>query len=241
MADTADTPGGGTRNHLALGVLIFSAVAITAMAISVILKHSEDSMTVFNIVLPVFASWVGTVLVFYFGRENFDAANKQIKELVRQIVPENSEATTANAVMRSVENIIHVEIPAGGDDNDVKLSTLIAKFGDSVNRVPVLDDKKRPKYMIHESSIAKYLTSAGGGNRDDTLAAFVANRKKIGLEFGIDRGFVVVAEMATLAEAKRKMEGQPTCSDIFVTKRGGPDEPLTGWISNVRLSKSLEA
>lgn len=240
MANTVDTSSGGTRNYLAFGVLIFAALAITLMAVSVIRKGSpESAMTVFNIVLPVFASWVGTILVFYFGRENFEAANKQIKELVHSITPGEREATSVNTVMRSIENVVYLEIPAGSDEQNVKLSALIDKFGDNVNRVPVVDDKKRPKYMIHESSIAKYLNS--GGTREDTLAKFLAGRKEHGLEFGVDRGFVVVAETATLAEAKRKMEGQPPCSDIFVTKRGGPDEPLTGWISNIRLSKSLEA
>ncbi len=93
--------------------------------------------------------------------------------------------------------------------------------------------------MIHDSAIDKYLAS--GGNQEDTLEKFVANQKKAGFDFGVNKGFVVVSEQSTIADAKRKMEETRSCQDIFITKKGTPDEPLTGWVSNVRLAKFLEA
>jgi hypothetical protein len=44
---------------------------------------------VFNTVLPVIATWVGTVLAFYFGSENFRQAAESTREALGQLAPEN--------------------------------------------------------------------------------------------------------------------------------------------------------
>ena len=37
--------------------------------------------------LPVIGAWVGAVLAFYFGNENFDAASKSAANLVSELSP----------------------------------------------------------------------------------------------------------------------------------------------------------
>jgi len=74
--------------YLPMGTLIFSALSITVLAGYAIAKDPTNTMTIFNVILPVFASWVGTILAFYFGRENFESANKQVRELVDRLTPE---------------------------------------------------------------------------------------------------------------------------------------------------------
>jgi hypothetical protein len=219
--------------------MVFSAVAITALAVAAIVINSQNAMPIFNIILPVFASWVGTVLAFYFGRENFESANQQVREMVQRLTPEQRAKAPVTSVMRSLLNTAYFQIPEGKSDQDIKLSELIAKFGGNVSRLPIIAADTRPKYMIHESSIDKYIAS--GGKREDSLEKFIETQKKAGFEFGVSKGFVVVSERSTLADAKRKMEETPSCQDIFITKGGSPDEAVTGWMSNVRLAKYLEA
>jgi hypothetical protein len=91
--------------------------------------------------------------------------------------------------------------------------------------------------MIHQSSIEKYI--ATGGKQEDSLDNFIGTQKKAGLEFGLNKAFVVVSEKSTIAAAKIKMEGVRFCQDIFITKDGSADEPLIGWIANVRMAKFL--
>jgi hypothetical protein len=195
-------------------------------------------MQIFNVVLPVTASWVGTVLAFYFGRESFESASQQAQQLIR-LTPEQRAAAPVTSIMRSLDSTVHYPIPRGKGDADVKLSDLIAKYTAKASRLPVIDADKRPKYMVHRSRIDSYLAS--GGKPDHTLEQFIAAQKKAGVEFGTDKGFVVVSQQTTLAEAKRKMEAVHACQDIFITKGGTPDEALTGWISNVRMAKHLQA
>lgn len=239
MADDAQTTNRWqSRDWLAYIVLFVSGVAITVLAWTAIYTKPTDSMQVFNIVLPVVASWVGTILAFYFGRENFEAANVQVREMIRKLTPEERAKSTVAEVMRRFAETEHVKIPAGRTDADVKVKDLRAKFSREITRLPVVQPNDSPKYMIHESSVDRFLSA--GGKEEDTLEKFITDQKAAKFEFGTDKGFVVVAEAETVAGAKQKMEQTPYCLDIFVTKGGTDKEPLLGWISNVRLSKYLK-
>jgi hypothetical protein len=59
------------------------------------------------------------------------------------------------------------------------------------------------------------------------------------MEFGINKGFIIVSEKSSIADAKLRMEQIPVCQDIFVTQKGTEKEPLQVWISNFRLVKYL--
>jgi hypothetical protein len=237
MPKNKKTSNGGPLG-LAYAIVSFSGLAIIILAVYVITKDSKNAMTVFNIVLPVLASWVATILAFYYGRENFELANQEVRKLV-QLTIQQREEELVTSIMRPLSDIVLFQIPAGKGDQDVKLSELSDKFvSDKVSRLPIIDADKKPKYMIHQSGIDKYI--AAGNKYDDTLEMFIATQKKAGFEYGLNKGFVVAPEKTTLAAAKRKMEETRPCQDIFITKAGSSDEPLTGWISNIRLAKFLE-
>lgn len=228
----------GARNVLAYGTLIFSVSAITILAAIAIISDSAKTMDIFHIILPVFASWVGTILAFYFGRENFEAANKQVRELVQQLTPEQRAKALVTTIMRSLLNAVHHEISKGKVEKDVKISELRAKISDNVSRLPIIGADKKPRYTIHGSRIDKYIAS--GGKPDDTLEKFISTQKAAGIEYGLDKGFIIVSEQTTISAANRKIEDTPTRQDIFITKGGSSDEPLSGWISNLRMAKFLE-
>ncbi len=88
----ANEPGPGqgpsVRNLIALGILLVSALAITVLAAVAVNADSSNALTIFNTYLPVFASWVDTVLAFIFGRENFESANSQMRQLISKLSPE---------------------------------------------------------------------------------------------------------------------------------------------------------
>ncbi len=238
MAAQGNSTDPTSRSWLAIGILIFAALAITSLAIVAILVDRTNTMTIMNMVLPVIASWVGTILAFYFGRENFESANQQVRALVDRLSPEERAQTVVTAIMRRAAEITCFQIPQGKSEQDVTLKDLNAKFNDTITRLPVVNTASKVLYMIHQSSINKYLV--GGGSENDTLATFLAKEKANGIEYGPGKGFVVVPEKATLADAKSKMESVAGCEDIFITKSSSADEPMLGWISNVRLAKYMQ-
>jgi hypothetical protein len=228
------------RGVMGFVVVASSAGFIVALAAFVIHTNPLDGKDVLNTVLPVFASWVGMVLAFYFGQRSFQTATEQAQKLSR-ISPEERAKARIASIMRHFSSTAHFAIPAGRSEKDVTLAALRDKLkkAENASRLPIVDAGRRPKYMIHESSLDKY--EKAGGSEADTLETFIARQKAEGRQFGLGGAFVVVAEDATIAEAKRKMEQKPFCQDIFVTARGTADEPLIGWVSNVRLAESLEA
>ena len=240
MANNKDSSISKSQRAVALWVLGFSGLVLLALGTVAVIADSSQAMNIFNGILPVVASWVGTVLAYYFGRENFESANQQVRELVQRISPDQLAKSPVISIMRPFTETVHYKIPEGKDDNDIPLSDIMKKFdGKNVTRVPVVTEGNKPKYMIHESRISKYI--AGGGSEKDSLAKFIDAQRKANVEFGESKGFIVVAEQSTIAEAKFKMEAISGCQDVFVSKNGTADEPLTGWISNMRLGKYLEA
>jgi hypothetical protein len=76
------------RSTLAYVVLSISIVGIVVLAGLTISRDAQEAKNVFNVVLPVFASWVGTILAFYFGRENFESANREVRSIFAQLTPQ---------------------------------------------------------------------------------------------------------------------------------------------------------
>jgi hypothetical protein len=230
--------GKQSRDYLAYIILVFSVLAITALAIKAIAADEKNAVSILNIVLPVAASWVGTILAFYFGRENFESANTQVRELIRKLTPDERAKASVMDIMRRFSDTVHFKIPEGKGDADVPIRDLQAKFCGDVSRLPIVYPNDSPKYMLHASSVDKFLVS--GGSAEDTLAKLIDSQVAAGFEFGLNKGFVVVSERSSISAAKERLEQTPSCQDIFVTKGGTDKERLSGWISNVRLSKFLQ-
>jgi hypothetical protein len=181
-----------------------------------------------------------TILAFYFGRENFEAANQQVRQLVAKLTPEQRAATNVTAIMRGLGNLKSFKISQGQSEKTVPLTALIGNFSGSITRLPVIDIEEKPLYIVHQSSIDRYLTADKSRQQTDLLHKFLDEQKKDGVEFGLDKGFVVVSKNTTLGEAKKKMESIKSCLDIFITESGSDKDPLLGWISNIRLAKYME-
>lgn len=227
-----------TRHYFAFIVLILSTIAITALGITIIANNPNKAIDIFNAIFPVLASWVGTVLAFYFGRENFESANQQVKELVDKISPEQMAQKPVSSIMRPLSKTQYLAIPQEGGESSILLSSIQSKFNDRVSRIPILSSELTPKYMIHESRINSYLANAG--STDHSLETFLKTMATQKINFGRNHGFIVVSEATTIAQAKSRLEAVPSSQDIFITQTGSDDEAVLGWISNTRLSKQLK-
>ncbi len=239
MASNNNSSNISSRSVVAYGVLIVSAFVLIALAVAAIVVDPEkdNAINIVNLFLPVISSWVGTILAFYFGRENFEAANEQVQKLVGRLTPDERASTSVKYIMRRLDIMAYFQIEQGQSEEDIKLNELRAIFKKKISRLPIIDADQKAKYIIHESIINKYLVKKKDSIEEITLAQFI---NEAGFEFGLNKGFVVVSEETTIAAAKEKMEKISSCQDIFVTKGGSPDEPVTGWISNLRLAKYLE-
>jgi hypothetical protein len=72
-----------------LGIAIIAIVGYNASIPSTDVEARREFLDavkyVFASVLPVVAAWVGTVMAFYFGKENFKAATDSLSQIARQL------------------------------------------------------------------------------------------------------------------------------------------------------------
>lgn len=91
MAEKLAPPDRGARSEIAKSIVKFSVAGVAALSIVALAVAANSSQAallqttqmVFASVLPLLGTWVGTVLAFYFSRENFEAANKSVQDLVK--------------------------------------------------------------------------------------------------------------------------------------------------------------
>src|SRR6266849_4165538 len=71
--------------EIVAGVSLFG---ITLLAAIVLYKDWNDKdmvRYVFASIIPLLASWMGTILAFYFSKENFMAATQSVTDLTRTV------------------------------------------------------------------------------------------------------------------------------------------------------------
>jgi hypothetical protein len=195
--------------------------------------------------LPVVAGWVGTVLAFYYGRENFDAGTKSVATAAQALTSKEKLATTMVATMgmaRSAFNALvldttDVNVAKTTDLQKVKEGFKNTKEPEKMyERLPILLKGDVPFMVLHRSTLNAYLVDATDKDpKNSTLANLFATVKYLPND-----SFVAVAPDATAALAKTEMEKITNCSDIFVTSDGKKTGAVTRWITNVDLFKASE-
>jgi hypothetical protein len=227
-----------TRFWLAIGVTGISIIAVTILA-GLVIHYSKDAtataQNVLNSVLPLLGTWVGTILAYYFSKENFEAATKSVTDLAKQITPqEKLKSVLAKDKMIPRSQMLFKSLPT----DKLKLGEMLSELEQAKkgNRIPVLGNKGEPMYIVHRSIIDNFLSSlALGGKtaaeiRTLTLQDLLDQNEKMK---AMAQSFGVIGQDATLADAMDIMGKIHDCQDVFVTRTGAKDEPVLGWITNV--------
>lgn len=219
------------RWKLALIITILSIVGISIVATLVIVYAKDKgvaSQTVLTAVLPLLAAWVSTVLAYYYSSESIEAATQSVKSLMS---PEEKLKTilVADKMIKFHDMVYftYTEVLKVQEMQD-KL-----KASGKGYRFPFLGDKKQPEFILHKSAIDEALverSQAGDDIAQLTLKDLF--EKVVGLKELAEGSFGVVAEDATLADAKAEMQRIKDAQDVFVTNNGRKDGVVIGWITN---------
>jgi len=235
-----------SRRILTFLIVSLSVVGVVVLSTVVIIKdHSANTLQlVFASVLPLLASWVGTILAFYFSKENFMAATQSVTEMTRTVTGvEKLKAIPARDKMRPLALITYQQV-AAADDDTVKLSDLTKKFA-SLERILILDTNLSLRFLIYKGMIDKYLSriTLGGATLPSGRAAADLTLKNLvdsdpNWKHLFQTSFGFVGETATLADAKSVMDKIDKCGDVFVTKTGNGAEPILGWITDNTIAEN---
>lgn len=236
MANDRQNADTSTRKWLAVGIIgasIIGIVAISAIAIALAGgARAETSRLVFSSVLPLLGTWVGTVLAFYFARENFQAATESTLRLAGI-----ETATPVTQVMIRERDFTAYDLSVGQDVATVLLADVRAKMqgmSPPSRRLPIRNASGAVLYVIHDSTLTAYLESERQTSTtpDETIGGLLSKAESRELVEAI--GFV--AEKATVADARAVMANIKNCNDVFVTAGGKRDEPAIGWLTNTLLA-----
>lgn len=243
MASAEDKAAAGSINRetLAWAILIGSTVGIVAISAIILWKTDTDGQIIFTGLLALFGTWVGTILAFYFSRENFEAANASLQRVVRTLTPdERLKQLAIRTEMIARSRMIQIK-DGGRADKDIMLSEVCGLLVER-SRIPVLDAGGLIRYVIHSNTVYRYIT-------DESLKGVQVNPAAISLETFLAHKFkdetvkAIVTKIAfaavggSLADARAKMIAVAGAQDVIVTATGGPQEPVEGWITDMDLAR----
>lgn len=231
------------RDRLARYVVTAGTIGIFVTALTIIIAVAiradgeewvQTALAIFTSVLPVFATWVGTVLAFYFTNESFRQAAEATQALTGRKT--GSEPITRAGTMVGFDAITRLELDpaavaaqgAAAAAEAVMLSDIETLFGPTgTNRVVIFDDARHPIFVIRRSEMPPAVAAT------DTVTTY--------LETGTNRvaavNFDRVAASTTVADARRLIESRRV-TDLFVTQNGQADEPTIGWVPDENLSRA---
>lgn len=203
-----------------VGIFILSGIIIGSGSGS-----TENAKFVFNALLPLIGTWVGAILAFYFGKDNFETAAK-----VSSSSQDKLKSTPVKNVMVPINKLYYVD-----DETRTLMSTLEDLNKKKLRRLPVLDKTGKPLYMVYVEGILEFLYRIKE-DTDKTQFNFehLSNYKPELDQPDLKRPFVKVEEYATLADAKVAMDGVPNCRDVFVVK----DDLVIGYLTNNDITKN---
>jgi hypothetical protein len=241
QADDGDS--NRNRSQIARWVVTAGTIGIFATAITIIiaiainrgLDWEDRALSIFTSILPVFSTWVGTVLAFYFTNESFrqaaEASQGMSTNRATEILSRPGITVPFDRILR--HELDPASISANGNSataaaEAVKLQEIRDLLGTAGPRsVVIFDDKRIPVYVIRRGSVPEIVVE------DDTVKDY--------LDTGANRvsatNFAVTAANSTIASARRLLESRRV-TDLFVTQNGGGDEPTIGWVPDENLARS---
>ncbi len=236
----------------ALACLVLLAAGVNALLPPV---TTERTTLFFDIVrfvltalLPVVAGWVGTVLAFYYGRANFEAANQSVREMAKIVSSKDKLASTPVRVLGKTPSEItlhklNTTDPAVAKQtalNVIRDAFLDPKTTKPYERLPVVFSNECPYLVLHRSFLTDFLLTQKSATPPKDAADCTLEELFKALDWQPERSFVSVGPNATAADAKAEMEKDKRCADVFSTQDGTPASTVVRWITNVDLLKAAE-
>lgn len=227
-----------TRQLLAITIVLLSITGISVAAglaiwLATSGERAETTRLVFSAVLPLFGTWVGTVLAFYFARENLQSATDNTLRLSGRLAPD----APVDQTMIPKSRIQSHTLSPGEDVNALRLKVLFDQMKAAQRqRIPIFNAAGAVSYVVHMSTLTAFadsVTKAPGSDAfTETMSDLLGNAQFKALVEAI--GFV--GPVAVIAEARAVMRSVPQCNDVFVTSNGGKDDPVLGWLTNTDLA-----
>jgi len=207
------------RANIAIIVVTFGIVASLSIGLFVIFLSSDATRSdaaklVMSSLLPLWGTWVGTVLAYYYSTANFEAASKSTKDLLS--LDKKLASIPVRQVMIPRSKIISMAIEAGTKPEQKLIVDIKSEMANKkVQRLAVLYPDDIACYIIHLSTLNQFLAAEALKAPDAPATAMT----KLTLQNLLDGApelrlvlqgtFALIKESASLAVAKLAIETTP--------------------------------
>lgn len=234
------------REKIALWVLIFSIIAVFLTSVVVVLtaekgdKMEEASQRVMASTLPLYGTWVGTILAFYFSRNAFEAASSATARNADVFQKVNRDPVLAP------DNILDkISLKALANDLVFRQTDINKPLQDVVDelesrgryRTIVIDADKKYVDLVYRINASAFLTQSEGNlvPPPPTLKTYLDWRHNQGSK--AQPIVVFLPESATLADAEAKLEETTGCRDVIVTTDGSNTSQVVVYVTDADINE----
>lgn len=225
------------RNFLGYVVIlggIFSILFISWFYFKNTEESRESADRIFTMLIPLFATWIGTVLAFYFGRENFESATNRYEKIIDKLSPDLLDDINVGQIMISKKTMVYKDISEIiGEDKVLTISDLI-EFLNSVkkSRLPILENNKI-KYIIHKSTFLSALNNLGDASITElNFNTFLESNEDVAISF------LEFREPVILEDIRSELAKDTSIKDVFINNSQGE---VIGWLPDTLMMRYLNS
>lgn len=247
-------PGANTQEHIsdirnreriALAVLILSIASVVILSVSAIWfakDRDKSSANVMTATLPLYGTWVGTILAFYFSRNAFEAASnattrnaatfQQIASGSSASAPPPPDNILAKISVKSLAN----NLLFSQKDTTKPLKDVLSELQAAGRyRVIVVDATNKFLGLVNRRTAEAYLAPPGQEGAEPAAPSSPSLQTYLdwlkGSGATAESKVVFLAETATLADVDTKLQ-ETKLKDAIVTTDGKPDSPVIVYIND---------
>jgi CBS domain-containing protein len=228
-----------------VGIAVLSGIAIKGASAGT--GRTEAIRLVFVSVLPLFGTWVGTVLAYYFARENLREATASVQAAsavtTEQLAKVWAPTTLVKDVMQPENRVERYVLKSSGTPPrqervpNLELPELWKLLdGRPFDRLPIVDDANVVKALVARQDLTDWAAHQAGiipdvfvGKKVKNFAPTPEEREKR------LQNFVTVSPETTLAAASDKLAAQPDAKTVVVTVDGTDTGALAGLLTSTDL------
>jgi len=234
---TDEREGWWSRDSIAFCITVGVVGATVFIAIYLVLYNrsvgadgkSFDMSFIGQTLLPLWGTWIGTVLAFYFGKANFEAANNAIKNMT----PESKMASLLvkdEMIRQSDIVVLKYEDELSKNVKDILDYPQFKPY----DRFAVFEKNNVVKAMIHRGTFYEFLFKNKDKENELTLKNLF-EYQDANIQNQITFGFGFVKLDATVLDAKKVIDSIAECQDVFITQTGSRNEPVLGLLTNNKI------
>jgi len=117
-------------------------------------RYDEDLKDIVTkTLIPLWGTWIGTVLAFYFGKDNFDAASKSYQDTIDKLTSEDEKLEKIKVADCMIKTGIWCSSLKEIEEKEISKILKENKEG----RFIIVDDNKVVQHVIHRSIIERFI------------------------------------------------------------------------------------